>query len=163
MSDDVVEVVELEAPLPGLARSATVTYRASGGGEVVVVGPDGDSTTTRLDADGLRAWVDDARAFQARVAARREANAADAAADAELAATRAERSASIRPACPYCGVPREHRGRKDLAFVHDTESVDWTRQTSWLPSTVAMELYACPRCGSAEWFTAGELDHPLGD
>jgi hypothetical protein len=58
-------------------------------------------------------------------------------------------------------VPRQHRGRENLATSsapEDLTIVDTIPRLGYRP----VEVYACPRCGSVELFLPAVLDHPLG-
>ncbi|MBI5105104.1 MAG: hypothetical protein HZB46_09010 [Solirubrobacterales bacterium] len=167
--------VALTAPLPGDDLEAELTWRAPRGG----LRP-GDQDVGRAEAThavlrtkGLddrwrerRLTVEEADAYLAEVAAMRDRHArldgeraqridADRAAKAQLAA-------SIVPTCPYCHVPRAYAGRRNLVSLGSPEHV--ARSEGWQltrPETTALHEYRCPRCGSAELFAAGALEHPL--
>lgn len=175
MADD-GEVIELVAPLPGLARRATIRFLSGGEGLLKRSKPTsrveadhavleldlGDRTDERrLELTEVEPYLAEVRAFQAAVAAKRAENLAEQRTPEEHAAARAERSARIRPSCPYCGVPREHRGRRNVATVADPTRL--TRAGAGVSSLglEPVELYACPSCGSIELFAVGHVDHPL--
>lgn len=171
------EVIELGAPLPGLASRATIRFMAGGGGLLQRAKPSsrieadhavlqtvaGDRTEERrLELAEVEPYLADVRAFQALVAARKAENLAAQRTPEELASARAARSARVRPTCAYCGVAREHRGRRNLTHISDPTRISRADAAVSNLGYEPVELYACPSCGSIELFAPGGLDHPLG-
>jgi hypothetical protein len=176
MADD-GEVIELGPPLPDLAAKVTIRFMGPEAGllnrskpssrveadHAVLVIDRGDGTEERrIELAEVEPYLAEVRAFQAKVAAKKAENLANKRSPEEIAALRAERSAGIRPTCGYCGVPREHRGRRNVATVADPTRLTHTAASVSSLGLEPMELYACPSCGSIELFAVGHLDHPLG-
>ena len=177
MADD-GEVIELAAPLPGLARRATIRFVRGGEGLLNRSKPasrseadhavlrvehgDRDPEERRLELAEVEPYLAEVRAFQAEVAAKKAENLANRRTPEEHAAARAERSASIRPTCAYCGIAREHRGTKHLVTAAKPQEITRDDPGYWGSGFEDLVLYVCPRCGSAELFAPGGVDHPLG-
>ena len=177
MADD-GEVIELAAPLPGLAGRATIRFMTGGEGLLNRSKPtsrfeadhavlrlefgDREAEERRMELAEVEPYLAEVRAFQAKVAAKKAENVANKKTPEEMAAIRAERSARVRPTCPYCGVPRQHRGRRNVATVADPTRLTHAQATISSLGLEATELYVCPECGSIELFSSGFLDHPLG-
>lgn len=175
MSDG--EVIELVAPLPGLAASGTIRFLTGGEGllqrakpcsraeadhAVLTLRLAGGDEERRLELAEVEPYLAEVRAFQAGVAAKKAANLADRRTPEEVAGERAARSARVRPTCPYCGIAREHRGRRNLTHVSDPTRISRADASVSNLGYEPVELYACPDCGSIELFAPGGLDHPLG-
>jgi hypothetical protein len=177
MADD-GEVIELVAPLPGLASRATIRFMRGGEGLLQRAKPtsrveadhavlellhgDREAEERRLELAEVEPYLAEVRAFQAKVGAKKAENLAERRTPEELDAARAERSALVRPTCPYCGVAREHRGRRNLTSISDPTRISRADASVSNLGYEPVELYACPRCGSMELFAPGGLDHPLG-
>jgi hypothetical protein len=177
MADD-GEVIELVAPLPGLASSGTIRFMSGGEGllkrsrpttrveadhavlQLVFNGKFGEER--RLGLEEVEPYLAEVRAFQATVAAKKAENLANQKTPEEHAALRAERSARIRPTCPYCGVAREHRGTKHVVTAANPQQITRDDPGYWGSGFEDLVLYVCPQCGSAELFAPGGIDHPLG-
>lgn len=171
------QVIELHAPLPGLARQATIRFfgpeqgmlgrsqpSTRAGADHAVLRIEFDDSRVeerRLDDAGVEAYLSEVSDFKARVAEKRVVNEANRRTLEELDAERAERSARIRPTCGYCGVPREHRGRRHQLTIHDPAVLAHPLR-AWSPGVNEVDVYACPECGSLELFEPSGIDHPLG-
>ena len=172
------EVIELVAPLPGLAGRATIRFMTSGEGLLDRSRPtsrieaahavlrlefgDREAEERRLELAEVEPYLAEVRAFQAGVAAKRAENLATQKTPEEHAAARAERSARIRPTCAHCGVAREHRGTKHVVTAANPQQITRDDPGYWGSGFEDLVLYVCPQCGSAELFAPGGVDHPLG-
>ncbi|WP_205698215.1 hypothetical protein [Conexibacter sp. SYSU D00693] len=173
--DSSLFAVDLRAPLPNDDLEARLAWRAPRQG----MRP-GDRDVPRDVATYAVLWtrdlagrererrltVDEGDAYLAQVEALHAKVAqldADVAAKAAVRRQRAADTArTIDLTCPHCGVARVYEGRRDLQALERPEHVARTDDPALArPRTVALHLYACPRCGSAELFTAGPLQHPL--
>ena len=159
MGDD-RKTIELSAPLPGGALSAKLKMKGSHAElELELTGP--RTQKRRLSREEAEAFLAEAARLhasgerrdaehRARVAQLREARA-------ELAET------GIDLSCHRCGNDREFEGRRDLLSAgqpeHITVTGDFFQQLR--PSSRTYYEYACPRCGSVEWFRTRSLDHPV--
>jgi hypothetical protein len=166
--------IELGTPLPDNALEARLTWRRDRGrlrGDEDVTrreathavrwvrGLDGKEREDRLELAEADRWVAEVGALHQQAAAK----------DVEHAQRRAvaqqeriDRAASIDLSCPHCAVSRRYAGRRNLVSLLASEHVarEDLNQLS-RPQTSAYETYACPSCGSVEFFVAGALEHPL--
>ena len=172
------EVIELHPPLPGLAQSIRIEFRAGGMGrlarsrpssrleashaEITTVGPTGKAAKEDVEVavvDDLLRKVDE---FRGAVAAKRAEHVQEKEIRAEHLARRAEVQASFTSPCSRCGVDRE-RGDDRHVVVGKPPDQDSRVSTAGsfisLPTITYVE-YVCPVCGSVEWFRHGHLDHP---
>ena len=168
------ERVELQAPLPDGALSARVVFKAARLGidrtvprsqathadvERELLG--GSSDRRRLERAEAEAYLAEAERFHREVErdehGRRERVAA-------LQEERVRVAASISVDCQRCGIPRTFEGRRDLLSAERPEHVAGTGEHSqrMQPRTRGYYEYACPRCGSVEFFRHGAIGHPLG-
>lgn len=174
MTDPDPERIDLRAPLPGGALSARVVFKTARVGldrtvkrsvathadvELEFLGP--RTETRRLSRPEVEAYLEEVARLHAegdrRDAAHRERVAGAREARASLQA------AGIDLSCGRCGVPRVFEGRRDLLSAGRPEHLNATGEfiQQMRPSSRAYYEYACPRCGSVEWFRHGPLEHPV--
>ena len=154
------EPVELQAPLPGGALSARLTFKGDRAVlEEELTGP--RSRKRKMDRAEADAYLAEVGRMHA------DADRRDEARRASVEAARAERAAiaaaGISMDCGRCGIPRTFEGRHNLLSAGEPENVaalgDHMQRLQ--PRSRAYYEYACPRCGSVEWLRHGPLDHPV--
>ena len=169
------ERLDFQPPLPGNALEATMTFLVARGGlapgyrtarrseathaELRTTGLSGKAEERRLTREDAEAWLAEVEELRRR---HERLDAEQRGRRDELRAERDEVAATISLDCPRCGVPREHTGRQHLMIAGSPEELGRTGEHLALarPSAIVLELYACPRCGSVEFFRP-LLPHPL--
>lgn len=160
MSDH--ERIELGAPLPEGALSARLEMK-------------GDNARLELEFTGRRTEKRKLTRHEAETflfEARRlhaEGERRDAEHAAKVAEVRSARAALVAAgvdiSCHRCGIPRLFVGRRNLLSASSPEHTDLSGEflSQIRPSSSPYYEYACPRCGSVEWFRHGPLQHPISD
>ena len=156
------ETIELTAPLPEGALSARLEMK-DGSAKLELEFTGSRKEKRRLSREEADAFLAEAARLHAegdrrdaehaaRVAEVREARAALAAAGVDLS-------------CGRCGIPRAFEGRRDVLSAERPEHLAATGDhiQGMRPITRAYYEYACPRCGSVEFFRHGPLEHPISD
>lgn len=169
------ERLDFQPPLPGNELGATVTFLVARGGlapgyrtaprtqathaEIRTTGLNGRTQERRVTRQEAEVWLGEVEALRRR---HQRLDAEQRGRREELRAQREEVAATISLDCPRCGVPREHTGRQHVMIAGAPEELGRTGDHLAMarPSAMVLELYACPRCGSVEFFRP-LLSHPL--
>lgn len=169
-----VERIDLRAPLPGGALAARMVFKGSHFGRdrtvkrsvatyaevtLELIGP--RTETRRMTIEEAQAFLDEAARLKAE-GERRDVGVAERV--SERLEARRELAAGITIDCHRCAVPMAFEGRRDLMSAGRPEHLNATGDFLQLmrPDSRTYYEYACPRCGSVEWFRHGQLDHPVG-
>jgi len=168
------ESIRREAPLPGDALAAELTWLAPRRGlrpgdepverlaathaELRLQSLNGTWATRRLELAEADAWLAEADELARSIAAfdARARGRAD-----ERAREREELAAQIVPRCPYCAVPRAYAGLRRVVTAERPDQLSRAASDLARHGARGWHEYACPRCGSVELFDDGALEHPL--
>jgi hypothetical protein len=172
------EVIELEPPLPGLARMVRIEFRNGDMGrlsrsepcsrveathaEIHTEGPTGKKTKEDVELAVVDDYLKAVDAFRRRIFEKQQENDVAKEVRQEHLALRAQVQAAFSSPCTRCGVDRE-RGEDQHVVVGRPPDQDARTSTTTgfisMPTITYVE-YVCPVCGSVEWFRRSHLEHP---
>jgi uncharacterized protein YcbX len=172
------EIIELEPPLPGLARSVRIEFRSGDMGRlkrsapahrvdathavVTTVSATGKEVREDVEVQAVDQLMATVEEFRTKVSAKRADNVAKRADTEAQVVRRAEVAATFSSPCTRCGVDREHSQTQHVV-TGSGDNTPTSTTTGWVSlPTLPYAEYICPICGSVEWFRLGYLDHPAG-
>lgn len=156
-------VHRLGPPLPELARSATVTISDDDiWARLEVEDANGRTSGRDVTPDEARAYLASVDELVARVAAARQRQVVDAAADDARLPVRQRLQSELVSTCPHDGERRAHEGRVMLLTSPSPQGISVQHGIGWGTGAVTYEQYVCRTCGSVELFLPGALTHPAG-